>query len=389
MPSPLSQSRSGSIYLITLITVAAIVSMVLIGVSLRTASNTQSALIEEMAEGSMGVIDAGEIAFEHITTDPIWRVTAQSGTVFAPVTPNNGGNTMESTVVDSTTSLLPTYDTTSYRLTLKSSKGTTADTSQIDLLATQYDYLTYLQALPLKHYWPLNEHSNPTTAVDLNGNYDGTYQSPAVGGASYNEEGGPVPVFASANDQVQVPYGKDFISGNGSISLWMKLTNTDQWASSGVLGMLYKTGGYPSINLTVWKFELSAYVSNDGSFKLGNTITTSGKAVAPNTWHHVVMTWGSKGLFLYLDGTEQVKKTSVTESPGTAKANKGGEQPMHLGGGYSLLSKAENGFDGSVAHVAMFDKQLKASEVAALAAIKPDLRTYSIVPDTWQRLYDQ
>ena len=389
MHTPHTQSRSGSIYLITLITVAAVVSMVLIGVSLRTANNIQSALIEEMAEGSMGVIDAGEIAIEDINTDPIWRVTAQSGTVFAPVTPNNGGNTMESTVVDASTSLLPTYDTTSYRLTLKSSKGTTADTSQIDLLATQYDYLTFLQTLPLKHYWPLNEHSNPTTANDVEGKYDGTYQVPAAAGGSYNDEGGPVPLFASANDHVQVPYGSDLTNSNGSISFWMKLTNTDQWASSGVLGMLYKTGGYPTINLSIWKFELSAYISKDGSFKIGNFVTTTGQAIVPNTWQHVVVTWGGKGLCLYLDGVEVANKKSLTESPGTEKADKGGEQPMHLGGGYSMLTKAEDGFDGSIAHIAMFDKELKASEVAALAAIKPSLRTYSIVPDTWQRLYDQ
>ena len=389
-PGPSSSAR-GSIYLITLVTVAAITSMVLIGISLRSASNTRSALIEHMSEENSGVLDASEYAFATIDADPIWRVSAQSGTLFSPLT--LGKKNLTGTVTDATTGVLPTYDTTTYRLKLGSVQDIASTATSIDVLATQYDYLRYLKNnLPVTHYWPLNEHSNPLQALDLKGSYPGTYRVPSVAGASYTDQGGPVPVFAMTGDHVEVPWGNDFKSSDGSISLWLKLTNTNEFTTTGVLGMLYKAGGGPTINLSIWRFNAFAYISQDGSYQFGNFASTSGQKIVPNTWHHVVMTWGENGLFVYVDGVESGKNTSNTEAPGTAKASNGGEQPMHFGGGYSLyspLSQPEVGFSGSIARIAMFNKQLKPSEVAALAAIKPDLRTYSLVKDSWVRLYNQ
>ncbi|MBL4699231.1 MAG: LamG domain-containing protein [Phycisphaerales bacterium] len=382
-------SRNGSIYLITLITIAAIVSMVLLGVRLRSSTNEQSALIEQMSEANTGVLDAAELAIETIVSDQQWRNTANSGVVYSEL--SVGTSSYSAVVVDATTSIKPTASTTSYRVTVASGHETVRSVARVDIFATQYDYLTYLRTLPLKHYWPLNEYSNPTTAVDLKGNYDGTYQSPAAGGASYNDEGGPVPVFTSIGDQVHVPWGKDFDLSDGSISLWMRCTGGNKFENYSFLGMQYDLGGLPTLNMSVYLYGVTAYVDDDNRWSLGNFTMTSQNLITPGTWYHIVLTWGTNGMVLYVDGVEKASNSSNRDGLKTAKAGQGGEQPLHLGDGYDTgdLRTPEDAFDGSIAHVALFNSQLRASEVAALAAIKPDLRTYTIVPDSWQRLYNQ
>ena len=221
-------TRGGSIYLITLITVAAIVSMVFIGVSLREAHSLESTLVEQMSLSGSGVLDAAELAIEHVSSDPLFRVNAQDGTVFGPLVVDKGGNTLSSTVVDAATGLKPTYDTATYRVNVNSVNGIANASAQIDVLATPTDYLAALEQLKMVHYWPLNEKTSSTLALDHGGAYDGTYLDPNVAGVSHNDDGGMVPVFASWNDYVEVPYGQDFKQTAGAISVWIKLTATDK-----------------------------------------------------------------------------------------------------------------------------------------------------------------
>ncbi len=384
-----SKHHHGSIYLITLITVAAIVSMVLIGVRLRLATTGKSQLVEQMSEGNTGVLDATEYALQKITDDVDWNTTAQTGVVFADFT--LGDSTYSSSVVDAATGLTPTVGTTNYRVQVASDHNTVHSAAQIEVFCSKVDYLAVLNKLGVVHYWPLNEvRESPQALDELYENHHGTYLVPTVAGAATNDEGALVPLFADANDSIEVPWSGTLKTNNGSISLWMNLTNESKFATTSLLGALYKSGGKASINISIWNFGVSTYICDDGTFSYSNFATSASDAIAPNTWHHIVMTWGNDGLFTYIDGVEAARNAANTMQLTTERANKGGEQPLYIGSGYLLtpFMNSVKGFDGSLAHVAFFTSQLRPAEIAELAAVKPDLSGTSIVEDSWVRVFE-
>ncbi len=381
-------SRRGSIYLITLITVVAIVSMVLIGVSLRSSGNTRSALIEEMAKGGNGVLDASEYAIKVIESDPLWRLAAQSGKVFEKMAV--GDMSYSATVVDGGTGTKPVYTTSTYRVIATAEKSTAKSSASIEILATEMDYAAYLRTMGAVHYWALDESSNPPQAIDQIGLYHGSYLKPSVAGAGYNDEAGLVPVLADDNDYVSVPWGESFEIENGTIAMWVKCTGASKWSNYSFLGMDYKLNGVPAINMAIWGYGIKVYINDEGEYRWSSALSTPLDTIAPNTWHHVAMIWGDKGLAIYIDGVERASKGSNTNGLKSAKAGDGGEQPLHIGAGYntSVPSTPEDGFDGSVAHVAIFDVQLNPAQIAELAAIKPDKLNLSLVEDSWVRVFE-
>lgn len=381
-----THTRDGSVYLITLITVAAIVSMILIGVRLRTASNDESALIEQMAHTSSGILDATEYALQVISTDGRWNKTAQGGVVYNKFVV--GDSVYSSTVLDASTGIVATDTTTNYLVSVHSESGITRSDAQLEVVSNTVNYTAAVEALGAIHYWPMNESTNDRVALDLVGSYPGDYMDPAIAGTGANDEGAQVPVFADASDHIEIPWGKDFEQSNGTLCVWMKLTDTGVLSSNSVFGIEYKTGGSPTLSLTTFGTTISAYISEGGSYDIRNFSTTPSDSFEPNTWHHITMVWGSKGLFVYVDGVQK-GYINVTEGTGTARANKGGEQPLHIGGGYMMSpsSQPEDGFNGSLAHAVYFGDQLDSAQVAELAAIKPDLSTLSIVDDSWIRVF--
>ncbi len=383
-----SSSRRGSIYLITLITVTTIVSMVLIGVSLRSSGNVKSAMIEEMSRGSNGVLDASEYALEVITSDPLWRLTAQSGKVFEKI--SVGDQVYWGKVVDQYTGAKPTYDTSTYRVTVTSRRNGIKSSASIEIFATEMDYTDYLSSAGAIHYWALDETSNPPNALDKIGAYHGNYLKPSVAGAGYNDDAGLVPVFDDDDDYVSVPWGPSLEINSGTIAMWVNFTGSSKWSNSSFLGMDYRLEGVPAINMSIWGHGVNVYINDDGEYRFNSALSTPIDVITPNVWHHIVMSWGNMGLFIYIDGVEMASNSSNTDGLKTAKAGEGGEQPMHIGGGYntSWISTPEDGFEGSVSHVAIFDEQLSAAKIAELAAIKPDKLILSIVEDSWARVFE-
>lgn len=380
--------RDGSIYLVTLVTIAAIVSMVLIGMSLRSSSNEQSTLTEQMLKGSNGVLNAAEYSIEKMVSDPQWRTNAKKGTILNAVAFGDG--TYTSTVVDADTDLIPTFDTTAYRVTATSTLDTARVSASIEIQTSEVDYVAALKSYSAKHYWALDEHSSPSTAFDLIGNYDGTYLVPSVAASSTNDEGGIVPVFANANDNVSVPWGKDFKLKNGSVSLWMHCTGAVRSEYYSLLGMDCSLNGVPTLSVGVWYYGIDAYIDDDKVYGVQNHALTNTDSIDTNRWYHIVVTWGSGGLKVYIDGVLSESNLTNLDGMTTAGAGAGGEQPLYIGGGFdtSTASTPKEGFDGSVAHVAFFDKQLTGLEIAELAAIKPDLQKFSLVGDSWARVFE-
>ena len=381
-------SRRGSIYLITLITVTAIVSMVLIGVSLRSSGNARSALIEEMSQGSNGVFDASEYALKVIESDPLWRLTAQSGKVFEKIPV--GDLSYWGVVVDEDTGAKPIYSTSNYRVTATSEQNKVKSSASLEIFAAEMDYAAYLRTLGAIHYWALDESSNPPQALDQIGTYHGAYLKPAVAGAGYNDQAGLVPEFDDNNDYVRVPWGPSFKIEDGTIAMWVNCTGASKWSNDSILGMDYQLNGVPAINVAIWGYGVNVYINDKGHYRFDSALATQTDVITPNTWHHIAMTWGNKGVAIYVDGVKRASDSSNTDELKTAKASDDGEQPLHIGGGYNTTwpSTTEDGFKGSVSHVALFNVQLDAAKIAELAAIKPDKLILSIVEDSWVRVFE-
>lgn len=382
----MNRTRRGSIYVLTLLTVAAVGSMVLIGVAVRSATSAESAMIEQQNENGDGVTAAAEYALARISNDPNWATNAQKGTVFADFT--LGDKTYSSSVVDQETQAAPTLTTTTYEVQVTSTSGVARDSSSFQLdYQDAVDYVQLLKDEGAKFYWPMGEASGASNADDPIGGRDGSYQDKSIVGAGSNDEGGLVPVFNDSSDHVSVPYDSGFDNGKGAFSLWVKHTNTNPLKLTGIIGYRYDgSGDTPTFSMCVFNRALIVMVCEDGNYRSGKFAYTNSNKIIDDTWHHVAVNYGSDtGVQVYIDGVLEAENTGNTD--GIKSANK---HSLLLGAGYSISSYSNSrvGFVGSVAHVSIFHDPLKSSQIDLLSSTQPDAQALTLVEHSWKQQYD-
>lgn len=382
--------RSGSIYVMTIITVAAITSIVLIGISLRNSFNSKALIIEQQHINAEATLSSSEYAIAQVLQDKQWATTAQSGKVFSDFT--LGETTYTAAVTDTDTSTTPTYGTTSYHFELQSVSGIADERTAFDVEYTRFDYASFIDSMSAISYWPLNEYDSPTTAEDALFVRDGTYQKPEVAAATTNEEGAPVPEFNDAWDHVEVPWSGNFRKNNGSISMWIYHTNTNALDISGIFGCLYDSwGSAPTISIFILNNALIAYVDEDGDYDYGQFAITSANKIKLNQWHHILVNFGNTyGLQIYVDGQLEAQNTGNTEGIDTAAYAFGGRQPFRIGSAFGVYSSytTNEGFKGSIAHVAFLEDSLTADQAAEIAKTVPDDVSVDFLQDTWVGVFD-
>jgi hypothetical protein len=382
-------SRRGSIYVLTLVTVAAIVSIILIGTILRSATNAQSATIETISRKAPNLNNAAELAMKTVIDDPAWALSAQSGKVYTGL--SLGSTAYDALVADADTDATPTDDTTIYRIHILSTT-TTTDHATFDIRSTKPDYAKQVKDISAEFYWPLTESAGASRGQELLDNHQAIYADTTISGTAYNDEGAPVPSFDNDPNQIAVPWNNTFRQSEGSLSCWIKFTGpTSDFRFYPFLGMKYSSGGGPTINIALFNAAVWAYTSDDNAFSLSKVANSSFNAITKNTWHHITVTWGSNGLKVYVDGARVAHNASNRDGIDTANFLFGGNQPMLIGSGYDMgsASTPAAGFYGSVAHVAFYDHDLDDDEIAELAQVRPDERTSTLVQGSWTYLFDQ
>ncbi|MEX0877124.1 MAG: LamG-like jellyroll fold domain-containing protein [Phycisphaerales bacterium] len=383
-------AQRGSIYIITLFTVAAIVSMVLIGVSLRQVGNNETAIVELMSENNTGSLDATELALAKILSDPQWDVNAAKGAVFSDT--SLGGRTYSSTVIDADTLGTPDADTSVYRVGISSDHAGARSMARFDLRHERFDYLGMLNKYDVQHYWPLNETNNPGQARDHKANNHGFYRDPSIAGEETNDEGGWVPVFQDNADYVEIPWGSNFQQSRASMTMWVKWTGDDPFQFYGILGMLRSSSSNdsPTLSVGIYYNRLIAYVTDDDDFESDKMVWSSA-AVPQDEWFHLAVSWGHLGLRIYINGAQS----------GHNEDNEDGtksyivfpwltREPMLIGAGYEIASSSytRRGFEGSIAHVTMLNEQLIPEQAAELASQMPDEFETEIIEDSWVRVFE-
>lgn len=381
-------TQRGSIYVLTLFTVAAVGSMVLIGVAVRTSTSSESVIIEQMNANRSGVLDAAELAIAKINADISWPTNAQKGSIFTDVT--LGDQAYSGSVIDADTLTTPTDTTETYRVTVRSTNGIAQQTASLDVNYTVFDYQAFLSKFNLRAYWPLDEATSSTRADDPIDGRDGAYIVPSNAGAELNDEGGVVPVFKNSNDYVETPYDNDYSDDDmGTVSFWMKLTGSSMVTTYGIFGQRFTTNGMPAVSMTCIAGSLMAYMDDGGSYDTSHFAQTAAKTVTVDQWHHVAMTWGPDGLCIYVDGALQAQNKTCTEKWDTRDLF-WGMQPVIIGGSYipAAASQPQVGFEGSIARFGILRDQLSATEIAEIAAQRPDERTITLVENSWAVVYE-
>ncbi|WP_313408297.1 PKD domain-containing protein [Aeromicrobium sp.] len=214
-------------------------------------------------------------------------------------------------------------------------------------------------------YWRLGETSGTTaedaSTADSDGSYLGNYtlgRPGAVPGNAALQLGRAVPggIFG-----IGAKAGGNVVSKNAftnpqvfSQSVWIRTTDT---SGGRIFGFGSSANGSTSSN-----YDRHLYMLDDGRVRFGvyngSTVTIdSAAALNDGQWHHVVSTFGSGGMRLYVDGVLN------SSDPNTSAENYTGY--WKLGGDTTWGGNSQVYFNGDVDEAAVFSSQLPAQTVRA------------------------
>ncbi|WP_164298178.1 LamG-like jellyroll fold domain-containing protein [Streptomyces sp. SID13588] len=277
------------------------------------------------------------------------------------------------TYQDPTSAALWTYRYTGDQLTSVCPPALTAPTTASSS-CSGYSYVAgsnypaaALDANP-HSYWRLNEAAGSTTAASsvlANEQTDAsTYNAVTLGSAGSPLTGSTATAatFNGSSSYVRLP--QSLVTGQTylSISLWFK-TSVDGGLLFTEQNTALGTSPAPS------QATSSLYVGTDGKLHGGfyygaiQGITSTAK-VDNNTWHHAVLSAAGTTQTLYLDGTAQGSVSGAILNLAQSYA--------YLGAGYStglwpgLPAAGTRYFNGSIADVSLYDRQLTATQVTGL-----------------------
>lgn len=178
--------------------------------------------------------------------------------------------------------------------------------------------------------------------------------------------------FDGYNDHINIPHNTVYELSRGSISLWFKIANLDHNLDGN--GQSYQALFSKDSAGLDYGGQLTIYVDQDGRFLFKHETQSTTYSVYSNPevqererWYHLVYTWGSSGMFVYLDGVYL----------GTYSANgltlQNNREPIVLGASASNSSNNasysnELGFHmlGDIDDVRIYNGQLSTADAQAL-----------------------
>lgn len=205
--------------------------------------------------------------------------------------------------------------------------------------------------------WPLSETSG-TTAVDVVGGLNGTYNGITVNNATFGDGTG-APLFDSVNDFVALTgLAAIFNTNEGSVSLWAKVAAASVWTDS-TQGQLIVIG--TDANNRVFIAEHDINHSLYSSHRAGGTVRSSAHGTSTVAWFHVVLTWSASGasVYQYLNGTQ----SSNAGAPGTWAGSI--VDAFCAIGRYNAVIAAQR-FNGWIKYAALWNRALTPAEITTL-----------------------
>jgi hypothetical protein len=234
------------------------------------------------------------------------------------------------------------------------------DTSASDGDATTSKYVSVVEAEGPIAWWRLGETTGPAT--DRRGKHDGTYMGGVVRGvpgAIAGDPDGAASFAAVAGDKRWVQIGDapefDFTGMKPySVEAWVKPSSADG-TYRGIVDKETLVGS-PA---TAYGWVLQSYSASVGFFRENVTQEWASTTALPiGVWTHLVVTFDGSTLTLYVDGKSE-KATpatlSLTDTTG----------PLVIGIRTDGSVPYNASFLGSIDEVAIYDKALSATAVAA------------------------
>ena len=249
------------------------------------------------------------------------------------------------------------------------------------------NFNSYLTGLSPLGYWRLGEGAGPTV-VDETGTNNGTYVNiPTLGAAGVladDSSNTSVTFDGTVNDDtgdyVEIAHDASYLIDEGAIQFWFNTADVTQDSglfSKDALG--FGNGGHVSIDFTPTSHVSVRLQSTTTDYTIEST-----QALTASQWHHVVFTFGSQGMKLYVDG--QLEASDVyTGGLGTSSGGSGNDEPLTIGAstqlsGSGTVTPTERHFDGQIDEVAFLNLALSAEEVQDLHAAA--LQHYTVDEDS-------
>jgi len=205
-------------------------------------------------------------------------------------------------------------------------------------------------------------------APDVNGiikDESGNDNSGQLTGAIWTDSDGrgaylfqnPLPEHVS--DSIMVPNSRKIRAETVTLAAWFKTTNMDPGR---LRKIVYRSGSGDSgygLNLNnTGKGDVSMWVSASGNN--GNHWVKSEMNVCDGQWHQVVGTYDGHEMKLYIDGRLNMGQENMRQWDASLAST---ASPVEIG---HIANPKQDGFDGLISEVRMYNRALEAGEVLAL-----------------------
>jgi hypothetical protein len=211
-------------------------------------------------------------------------------------------------------------------------------------------------------YWPLADNNGSTSSADMSGNSDtGAFSS---AGITYQT---PSPVEGSSGQGVTLS-GGHIVSAQSqatpstySQELWFKTTST----SGGVLTRFGDSPTGADANNDRVLYMTSGGQLIFGTWTGNNNVVTSPRSYNDGNWHFAVVTQGSDGMHMYVDGAQVASSSVVSAGSYTGYWQLGGTVTV------GWPSQPSAAFSGSISDAAMYQSELTSGQIQAQYVASP------------------
>lgn len=194
-------------------------------------------------------------------------------------------------------------------------------------------------------------------AVAGNNGSDNGGVTPGVTG---HGDGGTAMRFDGSDDYLAIAHDDSYLLDSGAVSLWFKADDTNgHQAIFSKDSMNYDTGGHLHIYLDGSRLK-ARIQSTSASYEVQSSTLSAGN------WYHALVSWGSAGLKLYVDGAQQ-DSDSYTGGLGTTSGGSGNHEPIAIGAGTWTsddlqITPITYPFDGVIDDVRIYDNGMNEAQ---------------------------
>lgn len=377
-----TQSRSGSVYLAVLFVVLTVSVLTLTGVTIRRMLIERAGSGNDAAAARRLALSGAEIVVQQARSDQAtFTSRASGGTVFSGLDISPG--TITVTASDADTGKVPTDGTQNFNLVSEGSVGESRSRIGFSLENPDDELRRWIRAEPSAlAYWPMDEVGASTGAEIIN-NFGGVYSKSSSVGVFTHLHKNRAPRFAWSDEYMTASNRSAYQTPSGTLVFWVQFNTKPSfpgWTETVISKEEKPLGSAASIRIYLDRDKLWYMLRTSSS---GTEISFNANKLTQGAWHHIAVSWGSNGMYLYLDGEQMDSKSGVT------MGLNGSLLPLRSANTSDwVMGSKTNPLFGSVARVALFSKQLDKDEIMRMYGLDSNPPGPQLVPGSFVRVVD-